>query len=450
LFTKIQPFRRVGVAAICALTVTVFATSCASSTDSSTSSASSASTAASASTEAKSSSTAAATSSSTTATTAPAGATVAAKPATTCGKPAAGKPIKLGHINITGTGLDIPGAAFALEVYFDKLNACGGYKGQPLELVIRNGGLDPAATGAAARELVEQQGVIGFVGSNAFLDCLVNGEYYLSKAVPVIASSFDGTCFTNKVIFPHLANFDRNIFPGIVNALEKGAKKFAYLAVDIPGQRSQSEAIDAYLKANGASLETSIFLPPGPADPTNAVLQIQQSGATAVIASIDELALGAALNAANQQGIGPKKTLWIGPSGLYSPKAVAALGPAGDGVLVVANYDLSENGSALAAQIAKDVKAKHPEAQIDGFAQLGWIAGEMLEAAMGGVDGELTSASLLAAMDKLGPFQSKLLPGPLTVNGPLPRQLVSYALIAKLEGGVFKLDRPDWMTFPKK
>jgi branched-chain amino acid transport system substrate-binding protein len=416
------------------------------STTATTSSASSAST----SPAAASSSSAATDSTSAPATTTAASPGSTAAAAAACDKPASGKPIKLGHINITGTGLDIPGSGFALEVYFDKLNACGGFKGQPLQLVTRNGGLDPAATGAAARELVEQEGVIGFVGSNAFLDCVVNGEYYSGKGIPVIASSFDGTCFNNKVIFPHLANFDRNIFPGIVHALDKGAKKFAYLAVDIPGQRAQAEAIDAYLKANGATLETSIFLPPGPADPTNAVLQIQQSGANAVIASIDELALGSALNGANQQGIGPKNIMWLGPSGLYSPKAVAALGAAGDGMLVIVNYDVAENGNATATQVAKDVKAKHPEAQVDGFAQLGWVAGEVFEAALGKVDGELTSASLLAAMEKLGPVQSKLLPGPLVVNGPLPRQLTSYGLIVQLEGGVFKLAKPAWIVFPKK
>jgi ABC-type branched-subunit amino acid transport system substrate-binding protein len=372
--------------------------------------------------------------------------TTAAKP---CAQPAAGKAIKLGHINVTGTGLDLPGSGFAVEAYLDKMNACGGFKGQPLELVTRNGGLDPGATGAAARELVEQEGVIGFVGSNAFLDCVVNGDYYSSKGIPVIGSSFDGTCFTNKVVFPSLANFDRNIFPGVVYALEKGAKKFAYIAGDIPGQRAQAEAIDAYLKANGATLETSVFLPPGPVDPTNAILQIQQSGATAVISSIDEVTLSAALNAAIQQDIGPKKLMWIGASGLYTPKAIAALGAAGEGLLIVLNYDVTENGNETAAAVAKDVKSKHPEALVDGFVSIGWISAEVLGAALEKVDGELTSASLLAAMEKVGPIQSKLLPGPITVNGALPRQIPSYGLIAKLEGGAFKLAKPDWIVYPK-
>jgi branched-chain amino acid transport system substrate-binding protein len=444
----IRSSQRTRFATATALTLVMLVSSCASKSNSGTSADSATATSSGIPATTSASSSAPATTASSKTAVAPDSTTAA--PATKCDKPASGKPIKLGHINITGTGLDIPGSGFALEVYFDKLNACGGFKGQPLELVTRNGGLDPTATGAAARELVEQEGVIGFVGSNAFLDCVVNGEYYSSKNIPVIASSFDGTCFNNKVIFPHLANFDRNLFPGIVYAMEKGAKKFAYLAVDIPGQRAQAEAIDAYVKANGGSLVASIFLPPGPADPTNAVLQIQQTGADAVIASIDELALGAALISANQQGIGPKQIQWMGPSGLYTPKAIAALGPAGEGLLVVVNHDIPENGNTTATQVGKDVKAKHPEAQVDGFVQLGWIAGEILEAAIGKVDGDLTSASLLAAMEKIGPVQSKLLPKPLTVNGPIPRQLVSYALIARLEGGSFKLAKPEWMTFPNK
>jgi branched-chain amino acid transport system substrate-binding protein len=367
----------------------------------------------------------------------------------TCAAPAAGEPIKIGHINITGEGINIPGSAYALEVYFDKLNACGGFDGRPLQLVTRNGGLDPGATTAAARELVEQENVIAFLGSNAFLDCVVNGEYYLTKQIPVIASSYDGLCFTNEVIFPHLSNFDRNIFPGVVHALENGKTKFGYLAVDIPGQRAQADAIAAYVSANGGELVTSIFQPLGPSDPTSAVLQLQQSGAEVIIASTDEVSLGATLTAAIQQGIGPADVMWIAPNGVYSPRAVATLGAAGDGLLVVLNHDAVENGSTVAGEIAADVQATFPDAEIDGFVNFGFMAGEVFEAALAKVDGELTSASLLTAMNALGPVDSALAPGPQTVNGPLPRQLISYGLIVELNGGVFTLVRPDWITFPK-
>jgi branched-chain amino acid transport system substrate-binding protein len=365
-----------------------------------------------------------------------------------CADPASGEPYKFGHVNIVDSGIDIPSAFYALEVFVDQYNECGGFNGRPIEIIAESGGVDPGTTAGAARKLIEADGVIGFVGSNSFFDCLGNGQYYAEQQIAVLASSFDGTCFTNEVIFPHLANFDRNIFPGIKHALENGKSKFAYMALDIPGSQVQADAITAYLEANGASLVTTALIPFGATDPTTGILQIKQSGADIVIASADENTLAAGLSTAIQQGIGPKDIMWVSTTGLYSPRALATMGEAADGMLITANHDVVENASAVAQTIADGIAELYPDEQIDGFAQLGWIAGEVLAATLAEVDGELTKESLLAAAQSVGPIQSDLLPGPIEINGALPRQLQSYGLMLVINNGAFEVLDPNWIVYP--
>jgi branched-chain amino acid transport system substrate-binding protein len=364
-----------------------------------------------------------------------------------CGEPATGEPIVFGHINSTSGPINIPSAGFAVEVAFERYNECGGFNGQPLELVSRDGGLDPGLSAAAARELVEQENVVGFVGNNAFLDCL-NGAYYVETGIANVGSSFDGTCFQNDNIFPTLPNFDRNLFPGVSWAIEQGATSFAYIALDIPGQRAQAEALTAYLESAGAELTSENFIPFGSAEVNTPVQAVSAAGVDAIVISVDELTFGAAAAAAVQQGIGPEDLPWIAPTGIYSPKALAALGPAGEGVYVVANYDVAENGNEFAAELREAIEANHPEAEVDGFAQLGWISAETLLAALDTIDGELTRESLLAAMTDLGEVDSVFLPNPITVNGPLPRNNVSQGLILQIADGGYTVISDGFIDYP--
>jgi branched-chain amino acid transport system substrate-binding protein len=380
----------------------------------------------------------------------PAATEAAAEPAVgDCGAPASGEPIRIGHLNIAGLGVDIPSSGYATEVYFDQLNACGGANGRPLELVARSGGADPATSAAAARELVEEEGVIAFVATNAFLDCVANGQYYLDNEIPVIGSSFDQSCYSNDVIFPTVPDFDRNIFPGIAYTLEQGATSFAYMALDVPGQRAQAEAIRTYLADNGASLDAEVFLAFGPNDPTTPIAQIREAGVDVVIASADELTLSTFLPAASQQGVGPADITWLGPTALYSPRSLALLGDVGEGMLVLVNQDVAEHGNTTAAEIDELILAKYPDAEPDGFALVGWIAAEVFGAAIRSIDGEVTSASILEAMNGLGPVQSELLPGPIEVNGPQPRRITAYGLVLRMTAGEYEVLTPEFLTYPE-
>ena len=100
---------------------------------------------------------------------------------------ATGEPIKIGLLAAT-TGasasgqrsIDKVGAAWQTWV-----NENGGVNGQPVELVFKDSGNDPAKASAAAKELVEQDEVIAIVLADGSAEDAV-GPYLNEKRMPVV------------------------------------------------------------------------------------------------------------------------------------------------------------------------------------------------------------------------------------------------------------------------
>jgi branched-chain amino acid transport system substrate-binding protein len=74
-------------------------------------------------------------------------------------------------LDISSGPVQITTATRALEAYIAGYNERGGRNGRPVELVVRDGSFDPGKAAAAARELVDQEEVVGMAGSVSFPDC---------------------------------------------------------------------------------------------------------------------------------------------------------------------------------------------------------------------------------------------------------------------------------------
>ena len=84
---------------------------------------------------------------------------------------------------------DVSGAARAT---FDQANAKGGVNGCKIDYVVEDDKGDPQTATQAARDLVQNQGVVGLAGSGGLLDCEVNGSSTPSRRSarsPVSAST---------------------------------------------------------------------------------------------------------------------------------------------------------------------------------------------------------------------------------------------------------------------
>src|SRR5204862_5121667 len=94
------------------------------------------------------------------------------------GQKASGDPIKIGGIATNVPGIDFTWITGMTKAYFDCVNDNGGINGRPVQYVAEEEHVDPQEMAAKATKLVEQDKVVGIVGSTSIIDCSVNKDYY--------------------------------------------------------------------------------------------------------------------------------------------------------------------------------------------------------------------------------------------------------------------------------
>ena len=111
------------------------------------------------------------------------------------GKKATGTPIKLGAIVTVATGVNWDEITDNARAYFNCVNDNGGINGRPIDFITYVDPIDPAKVAAFGKKLVEEDKVVGLVGTIDVLDCAVNGKYYQSKGFVVIGDGTHDACY---------------------------------------------------------------------------------------------------------------------------------------------------------------------------------------------------------------------------------------------------------------
>jgi branched-chain amino acid transport system substrate-binding protein len=106
------------------------------------------------------------------------------------GTPGESGPIVLGSVgNYSGpAGAAQVGFPRAVQVWAAAMNAKGGLFGRQVKVIVQDDGGDPARYAAAVQDLVENRGVIAFVGQAAVLSVRGGLRYLAEKGIPVIGT----------------------------------------------------------------------------------------------------------------------------------------------------------------------------------------------------------------------------------------------------------------------
>ncbi len=104
------------------------------------------------------------------------------------GTPGQTGPIVIGSVgNYSGpAGSAQVGIPKAVQVWAASVNAKGGLFGRQVKVIVQDDGGDPARYAAAVQDLVENRGVIAFVGQGAVLSLRGGMKYLSDKGIPVI------------------------------------------------------------------------------------------------------------------------------------------------------------------------------------------------------------------------------------------------------------------------
>jgi len=120
-----------------------------------------------------------------------------------------GAPIVIGSV---GTQSGIVGASIsdgtrALQAWVSGINAQGGIKGHPVQVIVGDDGGDPSRHQQLIQQFVEEKHVAAFVYNSAPLSGQSSVQYLTQKRVPVVGSELGGQWFyTSPMFFPQTSS----------------------------------------------------------------------------------------------------------------------------------------------------------------------------------------------------------------------------------------------------
>ena len=113
------------------------------------------------------------------------------------GEPATGEPIKIGAMATNSPVADFTWITSLTGAYFECVNDNGGIHGRPIEYIAEEEQVDPQQIASLAVKLIEQDQVLGIVGSTSLIECSVNRDYYAEQEYYLIIAGVSQDCFTS-------------------------------------------------------------------------------------------------------------------------------------------------------------------------------------------------------------------------------------------------------------
>ncbi len=112
------------------------------------------------------------------------------------GVAATGTPINLGGIVTDQPGTSFTDIANMAQAYFSCVNANGGVNGHPVRYFIEKEQTNASQIAAEARQLVQNDHVVGIVGNTSVIECSVDSGYWQSLGYYVIDSGIAPECYS--------------------------------------------------------------------------------------------------------------------------------------------------------------------------------------------------------------------------------------------------------------
>jgi branched-chain amino acid transport system substrate-binding protein len=326
------------------------------------------------------------------------------------GEPATGEPIKIGAMATNAPVADFTWITSLTAAYFECVNDNGGINGRPIEYIAEEEQVDPQQIASLAVKLIEQDQVLGIVGSTSLIECSVNRDYYAEQGYYLIIAGVAQDCFTSP-------NFSAvNMGPyysslgGAQAALRAGAEgKIVIASPNQPGFDLINSGVVEYAEQEG--LEGVSILEDAPfADPAGfAQRLVQEAGdGGGVVLDYTGPNVVPLLQAIEQQGL-IDSVIWASSTPPNDPSVAQALGPDWNGkFLINAEFNVLDSGQPDQNHMNEVREQYAPDVNNSSFAQMGYLAGRVATDALLGIEGDITKESVNEAFRNIKNFASDI------------------------------------------
>jgi branched-chain amino acid transport system substrate-binding protein len=326
------------------------------------------------------------------------------------GEEATGEPIKLGAMATNSPVADFTWITGMTAAYFECVNDNGGINGRPIEYIAEEEQVDPTQIASLARKLIEQDQVLGIVGSTSLIECSVNRDYYAEQNYYLIIAGVSQDCFTSP-------NFSAvNMGPyysslgGAQAALRAGAEgRMVVASPNQPGFDQINQGVVDFAEENGLE-GVSILEDPPFADPAGFAQRLVQEAGDGGGVVLDYTGPNAVplLQAIEQQGL-IDSVIWASSTPPNDPSVAEALGPDwNDKFLINAEFNVLDSGEPDQDHMNEIREQYAPDINSSSFAQMGYLAGRVATDALMGIQGDITKESVNEAFRGVKNFVSDI------------------------------------------
>jgi branched-chain amino acid transport system substrate-binding protein len=349
------------------------------------------------------------------------------------GGPASGSPVVIGNIgSYSGVlGSIFPGGAAGVQAWAQDVNARGGVNGHPVKIVSGDDGGDPARALSLARQMVEEQGAIAFVGNMMPLSLSGIRPYLEDNGIPLVGGDMTLPDWSESpVIFPSGTDVT-SISAGSIRLLAKaGGTKLAILwCGESPSCGALARAAEADPPPS-MTVKFSAQISIVQTDFTTECLRAKQAGVDTIFVAADANTVIRVARSCKQQGITP----------LYGTASIAvgyqlASDPNLEGLIAPVNnapwFDSSTPGG---QRYVNAMRSYAPGVNADSPTASQFAGGLLVEAAAGTLGESPTAAQVLEGLRGLRGDTAQGLAPPLTFrNGPTGP--VSCYFVVRVQGG---------------
>jgi ABC-type branched-subunit amino acid transport system substrate-binding protein len=318
------------------------------------------------------------------------------------GTPGETGPIVLGSVgNYSGpAGAAQAGFPRAVQVWAAATNAKGGLFGRQVKVIVQDDGGDPARSAAAIRDLVENRGVIAFVGQAAVLSVRGGLSYLREHGIPVIGTDCSAPEWyePSTNLFPQCADSLGQSYTYITAGMRiSGAKKLGYVFCgESPACTSNAPLYETGPPLAGGETVYRAQISIASIDFTANCQNAKAAGVEIMAVLADPGTLGRVVRSCDRQGFKPQ---YVAISISALPEAVKLPGLSRL-ILGVPTFPFDGASSPAIDEFHRAMRA-HLGGQPGAAESAGWVAAKLFELAAtkaAAASGSLSSKTLIAAM----------------------------------------------------
>jgi branched-chain amino acid transport system substrate-binding protein len=311
------------------------------------------------------------------------------------GKKATGDPVTIGLItNEGGTGISQPETREAADAARRYANDnLGGIAGRPIEFVVCETKEEPATARDCANQMVEQKVAAVVLTSSGMGGSMV--PIVTQAGIPwttAVATSNAESTTTNA--FSWTGGFAANLASMAEYAKEKKYKKVTAFVIDVPSAVAGAEAVGKPVFAKAGIELRIVKIAAGTPDASPQVSAALQNEPDAISIVGESTVCTSVLQALSTLGSDTGRMI-LQPC--VAPEVVEALGAGMDGAQVFSSFDASSDD--VEAQLYRQVMKQYsPDTPVEGYGAVGYQGALGLVRALKGLSGEVTPATVAAAL----------------------------------------------------